>query len=66
MDMEQKRLHVPLVDRTSVEPPPIIVAVVGPAQVSFSFSFFLFPSVLFFCSSRPLFFVVVINGMVVY
>jgi ribosome biogenesis protein BMS1 len=29
-EFEQKKLHVPLVDRTPLEPPPIIVAVAGP------------------------------------
>ncbi|KAI9202712.1 uncharacterized protein BJ171DRAFT_166060 [Polychytrium aggregatum] len=29
-DIGEKRMHVPLVDRTPIEPPPIIVAVVGP------------------------------------
>lgn len=33
MDIEEKRLHVPLVDRTSLDPPPIVVAVVGPPKV---------------------------------
>lgn len=32
-DIESKRLHVPLVDRTPLEPPPILVAVVGPPKV---------------------------------
>lgn len=32
-DIENKKLHVPLVDRTSLEPPPILVAVVGPPKV---------------------------------
>ncbi|CAG8674507.1 11196_t:CDS:10, partial [Racocetra fulgida] len=32
-ELIQKKLHVPLVDRTPVEPPPIIVSVVGPPQV---------------------------------
>ncbi|CAG8542928.1 34368_t:CDS:10 [Racocetra persica] len=31
-ELIQKKLHVPLVDRTPVEPPPIIVSVVGPPQ----------------------------------
>ncbi|CAB5112717.1 unnamed protein product [Rhizophagus irregularis] len=31
-ELLQKKLHVPLVDRTPLEPPPIIVAVVGPPQ----------------------------------
>lgn len=32
-DLEEKRYHIPLVDRTSLEPPPVVVAVVGPPQV---------------------------------
>ncbi|RLU15850.1 hypothetical protein DMN91_011606 [Ooceraea biroi] len=32
-DIETKKLHVPLVDRTPLEPPPILVAVVGPPKV---------------------------------
>lgn len=32
-DLEEKRYHVPLVDRTPLEPPPVIVAVVGPPGV---------------------------------
>ncbi|KAJ8947823.1 hypothetical protein NQ318_009967 [Aromia moschata] len=32
-DIETKRQHIPLVDRTPVEPPPIFVAVVGPPKV---------------------------------
>ena len=32
-DREQKRLHVPLADRSLQEPPPIMIAVVGPPQV---------------------------------
>lgn len=32
-DLEEKRYHIPLADRTPVEPPPVVVAVVGPAQV---------------------------------
>lgn len=30
MDIEQKRMHVPLVDRSSLDPPPVTIAVVGP------------------------------------
>ncbi|KAJ2999636.1 Glycoside hydrolase 2 (Mannanase, beta-galactosidase) [Globomyces sp. JEL0801] len=30
MDLSQKKLHVPQVDRTAQEPPPIVIAVVGP------------------------------------
>ncbi|XP_065644146.1 ribosome biogenesis protein BMS1 homolog isoform X2 [Hydra vulgaris] len=33
LDLETKKFHVPLVDRTSLEPPPIIVAIVGPPKV---------------------------------
>lgn len=32
-DLDTKKQHVPLVDRTPIEPPPIIVAVVGPPKV---------------------------------
>ncbi|XP_076662632.1 ribosome biogenesis protein BMS1 homolog [Halictus rubicundus] len=32
-DIETKKQHVPLVDRTPLEPPPILVAVVGPPKV---------------------------------
>lgn len=32
-DIQEKRHHVPLVDRTPVEPPPFVVAVVGPPKV---------------------------------
>lgn len=32
-DLEEKRYHIPLVDRTPLEPPPVIVAVVGPPKV---------------------------------
>ncbi|XP_066990971.2 ribosome biogenesis protein BMS1 homolog [Anabrus simplex] len=32
-DLETKKQHIPLVDRTPIEPPPIIVAVVGPPKV---------------------------------
>lgn len=31
--MLEKRLHVPMVDRTPEEPPPVVVAVVGPPGV---------------------------------
>merc|ERR1719505_126987 len=33
LDLEAKKRHVPLVDRTPIEPPPIVVAVVGPPKV---------------------------------
>lgn len=32
-DIEEKKYHIPLADRTPLEPPPVIVAVVGPPQV---------------------------------
>ncbi|XP_012284640.1 ribosome biogenesis protein BMS1 homolog [Orussus abietinus] len=32
-DIEAKRQHLPLVDRTPLEPPPVLVAVVGPPKV---------------------------------
>ena len=31
--MQTKKLHLPVVDRTPLEPPPIVVAVVGPPKV---------------------------------
>ena len=33
LDKKEKKHHVPVVDRTPVEPPPILVAVVGPPKV---------------------------------
>ena len=32
-DLKEKRIHLPEVDRTPLEPPPIVVALVGPANV---------------------------------
>ncbi|EFA08649.2 ribosome biogenesis protein BMS1 homolog [Tribolium castaneum] len=32
-DIDTKKQHVPLVDRTPLEPPPILIAVVGPPKV---------------------------------
>ncbi|XP_057332319.1 ribosome biogenesis protein BMS1 homolog [Microplitis mediator] len=32
-DLDTKKTHIPLVDRTPLEPPPILVAVVGPPKV---------------------------------
>ncbi len=37
LDKDQKRLHVPMVDRTPVEAPPIVIAVVGPPGVRLFF-----------------------------
>lgn len=34
-DVSEKKKHVPVIDRTPVEPPPIIVAIVGPTKVRF-------------------------------
>lgn len=34
-DVKEKRLHVPLVDRIPEDPPPLVVAVVGPPGVCF-------------------------------
>jgi ribosome biogenesis protein BMS1 len=32
-DLKEKRIHLPEIDRTPLEPPPVIVALVGPAKV---------------------------------
>jgi ribosome biogenesis protein BMS1 len=32
-DLSERKKHIPLVDRTPVEPPPYVVAIVGPAKV---------------------------------
>ncbi|EJW75814.1 hypothetical protein WUBG_13277 [Wuchereria bancrofti] len=32
-DKDEKKKHIPVVDRTPVEPPPVIVAIVGPSKV---------------------------------
>lgn len=32
-DLKQRKIHIPIVDRTALEPPPIVVAIVGPPQV---------------------------------
>jgi len=32
-DIKEKKTHIPLVDRTPVESPPIVVAIVGPSKV---------------------------------
>lgn len=37
-DIGEKRKHQPMVDRTPVEPPPIVVAIVGPPKVSKAYS----------------------------
>jgi ribosome biogenesis protein BMS1 len=33
LEKDEKKLHLPLVDRTPIESPPVIVAVVGPKGV---------------------------------
>ena len=33
LDIHEKKKHIPVVDRTPVEPPPVLVAVVGPPKV---------------------------------
>lgn len=33
LDVETKKHHIPLVDRTPIEPPPFVVAVIGPPKV---------------------------------
>ncbi|XP_065209750.1 ribosome biogenesis protein BMS1 homolog [Planococcus citri] len=32
-DLDTKKQHIPLIDRTPLEPPPIVVAIVGPPKV---------------------------------
>ena len=32
-DIKTKKQHIPIVDRTPLEPPPIVVAIVGPPKV---------------------------------
>lgn len=32
-DIETKKQHIPVIDRTPIEPPPILIAVVGPPKV---------------------------------
>lgn len=32
-DLQTKKQHIPLIDRTPLEPPPVMVAVVGPPKV---------------------------------
>jgi ribosome biogenesis protein BMS1 len=33
MDIQEKKKRIPTVDRTPLEPPPLIVAIVGPPKV---------------------------------
>lgn len=33
LDLKEKRHHIPVMDRTPLEPPPVLVAVVGPPKV---------------------------------
>jgi ribosome biogenesis protein BMS1 len=32
-DLSERKKHIPLVDRTPTEPPPYVIAIVGPAKV---------------------------------
>lgn len=32
-DLSEKKKHIPVVDRTPLEPPPVVVAIVGPSKV---------------------------------
>ncbi|CAF5219067.1 unnamed protein product, partial [Rotaria magnacalcarata] len=32
-DIKEKRIHLPEVDRSPLEPPPVVVALIGPAKV---------------------------------
>ena len=41
VEKEQRRLHVPVIDRAYGEPPPFVIVVQGPPQV-FEIFFFLF------------------------
>ena len=41
LDKDQKKLHVPRIDRTSLQPPPVVVAVVGPPGVMHSLTLVL-------------------------
>ena len=33
LDVKEKKHHIPVVDRTPLEPPPVLIAVVGPPKV---------------------------------
>ena len=44
LQMAEKRLHVPMVDRTPEEAPPVVVAVVGPPGVFFSARYYSDPN----------------------
>lgn len=32
-DLSEKKKHIPVIDRTPLEPPPVVVAIVGPTKV---------------------------------
>lgn len=34
-DLNERKKHIPLVDRTPVEPPPFVIAIVGPSKVNY-------------------------------
>lgn len=43
VEKEQRRLHVPVIDRAYGEPPPFVIVVQGPPQVfEFFFSVYVF------------------------
>lgn len=42
VEKEQRRLHVPIIDRTYGEPPPFVIVVQGPPQVCIVLSSFFF------------------------
>ena len=50
VEKEQRRLHVPVIDRAYGEPPPFVIVVQGPPQV-FEFFFFCLCILWCFCSS---------------
>ena len=46
VEKEQRRLHVPVIDRAYGEPPPFVIVVQGPPQVfEFLFSVYVFCAV---------------------
>lgn len=45
-DLGEKKLHVPMVDRTPIESPPVVIAVVGPPGVSIIDSYMVIRSTL--------------------
>lgn len=58
VEKEQRRLHVPLIDRSYGEPAPFVVVVHGPPQVSDKFVAFLLNLIGVLCYSESLLLVV--------